>query len=268
MTRLRSRRWILLLTVAAVVAALSVVVVRPALGFGEPAYPRAGMRLLTEGNVSDWSPDGSVLAMSKINARGLFETFLIRPDGSVVANLNTEPAINAPPPSCDRGNAHFHPSGRYLVMSVAELEAGCPNRFADPGQGAWTNLWVYDLVTKRWTNLTNYTRASEGGIYGTLFPNFSRDGTKLVWSKLLGIAEPVFSIFGTWELHVASFSDVGGPHLEGDRAHTFGGASFYESFGFTADDRRILLAANPGKPIGAMTLLGLDLFFFDPATGW
>ena len=270
MTVAKPRASLFLLAAVTAAIALCFALVLPAAGFGEATYPRTGMRLLTEGNVSDWSPDGSLLAMSKMNGAGLFETFLIRPDGSVVANLNTEPAANAPPANCDRGNAHFHPSGRYLVMSVANPEAGCPNRYADPGVGAWTNLWAYDLVGKRWTNLTNYSRAAEGGlvgIYGTLFPNFSRNGTKLVWSKLLGIAEPLLAIFGRWELHVATFSDVGGPHLEADTTYTFGGASFYEPFGFTADDSQILLASNPGKPIGALTLLGLDIYLFNPATG-
>lgn len=232
----------------------------------EGATGRAGIRLLAEGNVNDWSPDGRYLAMSRQAGPGrAFEAFLIRPDGSIVKNLNTRVGPTDPPPECDRGNAHFDPSGRFLVMSVGSPEAGCPNYFADPGMGAWTNLWTYELETGKWTNLTNYSAGPGKGIYGTLYPNFSRDGTKLVWAKLLAPAD-LLNVFGRWEVHVADFSAVGGPHLENDRAFTPGNASFYEPFGFTPDNRRVLMSANIGLP-SLTTLLGVDLWFFDPVTG-
>lgn len=235
-------------------------------GADELATPVPPIRLLAEGNVNDWSLDGHRLAMSRQAGPGQpFEAFLIRPDGSIEKNLNTQFGPTDPPAACDRGNAHFHPSGRYLVMSVGSPEAGCPNVFADPGIGAWTNLWTYELATGRWTNLTNYSAGPQKGIYGTLYPNFSRDGTKLVWSKLLAPADLV-NIFGRWEVHVADFSEEGGPHLENDRAFTPGNASFYETFGFTADNQRILLSSNAGMP-SVTTLLGVDLWFFDPTTG-
>ncbi|MGH9225145.1 MAG: TolB family protein [Acidimicrobiales bacterium] len=229
----------------------------------EAAYPRVGIRLLTEGNVQDWSPDGQSLVMSKQSSAGVWETFLIRPDGSVIKNLNTQVRPGDPPANCDRGNAHFHPSGKYLVMQVGEREAGCPNVYADPGSGAWTNLWAYELSTGKWTKLTKYSYLPSFKIYGTLFPNFSRDGSKLVWSKLLAPGDAT-NVFGRWEMHVATFSLVGGPHLESDKSYRPGAASFYEPFGFTAGDTEILFSANIGYPTPAETLASTDLWLYNP----
>lgn len=228
--------------------------------------PWPHIRLLAEGNVNDWSTDGRFLAMSRQRGPGQpFEVSVIRPDGSTVQNLSDPAASAGPPAQCDKGNAHFSPSGGYLVMSVGSPEAGCPNTFADPGIGAGTNLWTYDLERGAWSNLTRYTGGAGKGIYGTLYPSFSRDGAKLVWAKLVAPAD-LANIFGRWEVHVADFSDEGGPHLLNDRAFTPGNASFYEPFGFTADSRRVLMSANPGMA-SATTLLNLDLWFFDPDTG-
>ena len=234
--------------------------------YAEEPYPRLGIRLLTEGNVSDWSPDGQTLAMHKQNESGLWETFLIRPDGSVIKNLNTVVQAGDPPAECDRGNAHFHPSGKYLVMQVSEPEAGCPSAHGDPGQGAWTNLWAYELATGRWTKLTSYTYLPTFRIYGTLFPNFSRSGNKLVWSKLLAPASSA-NVFGKWELHVATFSEVGGLHLENDRSYRPKEASFYEPFGFTAGDKEILFTANIGYKSPAETLASSDLWLLNVQSG-
>lgn len=217
--------------------------------------------------VRDWSPVRDLLVAEQavdVGGRKVWHVHTMRPDGSG-REVRTGRGAGAPPVTCHHGFAHFHPSGRYLLMSVEADEnrqRPCGNPNSVPGIAAFANLWVLDLESGAWTNLTNYSGWRQATIYGALSPYFSADGNQVVWSKLArpSLGQPD-KFFGEWELHVARFDFQGTPRLENDRVLLSG--QMYEAHGFSPDDRSILFASDLGLQFSG----GLDLFEYDLDTG-
>jgi len=103
---------------------------------------------------------------------------------------------------------------------------------------------------------------------GTLHPHFSHDGTKLTWAQLVkgpSTEEYLQGLMGEWSLKVADFLVVNGsPSLRNVKTYQRGPLHrFYESHGFTIDDKKIIFSGNPEKH---QTTRGFDIYTLDLAT--
>jgi Tol biopolymer transport system component len=131
--------------------------------------------------------------------------------------------------------------------------------FVAPGRNLGDDIWAISFDGRRFWNLTN--RAERGG--RVLSPRFSHEGDRVVWSERVA---SIGSTWGQWVLRVARF-DIrrGVPRLHDVETYKPGSQRlFYESYGFTPDDRGILFGANlePGQSED-----GLDLFVLRLASG-
>ena len=131
--------------------------------------------------------------------------------------------------------------------------------FAAPGRNLGDDIWAISFDGRRFWNLTN--REERGG--RVLSPRFSHEGDRVVWSERVASSG---STWGQWVLRVARFEIRRGvPRLSNVETYKPGSPRlFYESYGFTPDDRGILFGTNldPGHSGG-----GLDLYVLRLASG-
>jgi Tol biopolymer transport system component len=166
-------------------------------------------------------------------------------NGQDLRSLTSSPTPDGPAVNRHKGFAHYHPSGRYIIMQVEmpeKLIGSSSSRVTsatEPGNAVWNDLWVVGVDGKGWTNLTNFTTRS---LTGALSPYFSHDGRKLVYSTLRRAADKLHS-FGYWDLHVADFVLEPEPHLSNDRI-LFSQEGIYEPHGFSPDDTHILFSSD------------------------
>jgi Tol biopolymer transport system component len=215
--------------------------------------PAPHARLLTsDGGRVDWSKQNRI-AFDRKGRDGFYQIRVVNPDGSGEACL-TCGQPGAPPKH--KGNPAWHPSGRYIAFQ-AEKDRVLPllNNLAAPGRGVANDLWLMDAAGSSYWKLVDVPRLPAGGV---LHPHFSHDGTKLFWTQLLKSSGEL----GIWELKVADFDDANGaPRLT--NIHSFASGPvrrFYESHGFTPDDKKIIFTAQVETGMS-------DIFEMELATG-
>ncbi len=231
---------------------------------GDPSAAMSSVKLITDhGCVRDWSPRSNRLLMDERDASGVYQVYTLNADGSDVQLLTDAGAPGGPAANRHKGFAHFDPGGRYIVMEAELPESLVGNsarvqKAVSPGSGVWMDLWVVTVDGKHWTNLTRFTT---GKLTGALSPYFSPDGSRIVYARLIGKADRRHK-FGIFELHLADFSDAGGPHLSNDHV-LLGNEGVYEPHGFSRDGSKLLFASDRTLP----DTMGLDLWEYDLKTG-
>jgi len=216
--------------------------------------PVRAMTLVTPdaGRVA-WAPRGDWIAYDRVDDDGFSRLYVARPDGHDRRCLTCEPLEFRRRHS---GNPTWHPSGEYLVFEAEKpfRQAGSPQPFLDvPGRNLGNDLWAIRADGKTFFRLTNHVERGSGRVHS---PRFSREGDQLVWAEREAAGG---GDWGSWVLRVASTATRHGmPVLKKIRRHTISREhSYYEPYGFTTDDRGLLLAADR-PPAGPEA--GLDLF--------
>jgi Tol biopolymer transport system component len=219
-------------------------------------YQVTGLRrLLPAGGRVAWSPAGQWLYYDRLGASGYWEVYRIRPDGTGDLCLT----CNRPDlPSRNKGNPVVHPSGRYLVFQVEKEQhapAG-PNATA-PGSGRYNDLWVLDLATNLVYRLTDVRRDA---LSGSLHAQFSRDGSRLLWTDLEGSG----GVFGDYRLVIADFVTSPQPSLSNHQYFNPGPQPVWlESQGWGPDGSWIYFSCTP---VAGMADENMDLCRMDLAT--
>jgi Tol biopolymer transport system component len=219
----------------------------------DPPPPPAGLTLISpDGGRVDWAPRGDWIAYDRVDPEGYSRLYVARPDGRERRCLTCQPLEFR---RRHTGNPTWHPSGRYLVFEVEKpfRRAGAPEAFLRvPGRNLGSDLWAISFDGRTFFRLTG---DAEGGSNRVHSPRFSHEGDRLVWAERVAGG----SGWGEWELRVAEIGDRRGvPRLGKVRQHSISrDHRFLEPYGFTTDDRGLLLAANrpPNGPEA-----GLDLF--------
>jgi Tol biopolymer transport system component len=223
-------------------------------GAQQGSPPAAGRtRLLTaDGGRVDWSKQNKI-AFDRRGPNGFYDIWVINPDGTGERCLTCGQSAA---PQKNKGNPAWDPSGRYIVFE-GQKDRTLPflNHLAEPGRGVANDLWLMDGGGRRYWKLVDVPRLPAGGV---LHPHFSNDGNQLIWSQLLRSSGKL----GIWEIKLANFAVVNGnPQIGEIRSFTPGPVhKFYETHGFSPDNRQILFTAQIGTGLA-------DIFTMDAATG-
>ena len=214
---------------------------------GSVSSPRASAKQITiirrDGGRIDWSPEHDLVAIDRKGPGNYYNVFLITPDGTKEKCLtcNTGGVLS----EGHQGQPAWHPSGNFLVFQSQKKKfTGGWGRdlSATPGFGQFCDLWLWDIRTNRFYQLT-HTEDKKGT--GVLHPHFSHDGTKLTWSQLYEKTGPMGLGAGNWKLKIADFGFQNGvPELTNIQSFEPGGPSFYENHGTSPDDRKLLFTGS------------------------
>ena len=215
-----------------------------------------------------WSTPLNLLAFDKQQADGFYDISTMKPDGSEEMCLTDTPLF----PQGHKGCADWHPSGQYIVFT-SQKEHYCGkhtpliehalNKLAVPGEGINCDLWIMTIngstcwqVTDLPTKQSIFDRQPYTGV---LHPHFSHDGTQLLWSERIGGGKE----WGEWILRVADFNVIDGtPMIDNIVSYQPGHAPcFYESHGFSSDDKSILFSGNllDNQHVNHLDIYTLDL---------
>ena len=207
-----------------------------------------------------WSPDGKSVVYDCKHSDGYYNIHVCRPDGTEDRCLTT---LDNGLPHRHAGSPAWHPGGKYIVFTAEKKEHHGGSIEAIPGFGGRSDLWLMTADGSKAWQLTN--TADERGS-GVLLPKFSHDGAKLSWTERVkppSLLAPR-SLFGIWSLKVADFSvTADGPRL--DNIHTYqpGGTAFYEGYGFSPDDSKIIFDSN----FNSRGAFHSQIYIMDAATG-
>jgi Tol biopolymer transport system component len=214
--------------------------------------------LTTKGGRVDWSPDGEWIAYDRRGPDGFWDVYRVHLDGTGNECFTCDmPAL----PNRHQGNPAYHPSGRWLVFQAEQ-----PYHYADsihwpcePGRGIYNELWLLDLEAGAFHKLNTVNNRPPAG--GSLHPQFSRDGTKLLWGDFQGGRG---GEFGDWRIAVADFVTTPVPHLENITYYEPGERKiWYETHGWSLDDSKILFTA---ATLSGQNDLAMDIYWMDLST--
>ncbi len=204
-----------------------------------------------------WSAVLNLVAYDRVSANGYYDIHTMNPDGSNDRCLTCNIASL---PNRHKGNPSFDYSGKWIVFQAEKNNTSTLfDMFAAPGSGLFNDVWMMDVKGTVFYQLTNVPAMDSG----VLHPHFNHAGTQITWAQYLG-ANP--APLGLWEVQVANLVYTAGvPSLHNTQSYQFGPMPrFYETHGFSLDDKSIYVCANPDP---AQTYYGADIYVFTPSTG-
>jgi hypothetical protein len=218
--------------------------------------------------VAVWSPNGKQYIINQQDAAGVFQVYLGTATSAPVCISCTQRA-NGPAPSKNKLQAHWHPSGEWIVLAV-EMETYSPPPFSTPQDilgwlesGLWVNIWAMRPDGSQWYQLSNFGQQEPAnGFTGVAF---TPDGTQGVWAQILTKGDIFMYLLGQWQLIQADFQvDAQGvPSFTNQRNITPAGANWIEPGDIAPDGRSLLITAD----IGMSNPAGMDQYILDLVTG-
>lgn len=139
------------------------------------------------GKSLDWCHTNNLITFGKMGEDSYYDVHIMNPDGSNERCLTCTGC-----PQKHNGNPAWHPSGEYIVFTAQNEDADCDecDRIAIPGRGINCNLWVVTKDGSQFWQLTTYATSSANA-KGVIHPQFSHDGTKLLWAERLSKKNPL-----------------------------------------------------------------------------
>ncbi len=204
------------------------------------SYEIKSITTITEsGGRVNWGKN-NIIAFDRMGIDGFYDVWTMNPDGSGKKCLTCaeagDPHMN--------GNPSWHPSGNYIVFQSENPDLSnlvCENFAESPGGGINNDLWITNPDGSQFWQLTFMTDRK-----GVLHPEFSHDGTKLIWAERMTFPANCFSGFwGQWEIKIADFSVVDGvPTISNIQGIQPGDMGLYETHGFSPNDDKITFSAS------------------------
>jgi hypothetical protein len=196
----------------------------------------------------DWDHSGSNrIAYSMKGDDGYYDIHTANPDGTndscITCNLS---------PLTDRHIAvpSWHPSGNWLLMTVEKPTHAGSSFDALPGLGSYTDIWIMNRSATKTYKLVDLINDND---HGVIIPRFSHDGKKILWTDRKAAANILVpkQTAGYWTIKIADFAfnpSDSIPSISNIRTIEPQADNFYEGYGFSKDDSRIIFCSNMNKP--------------------
>jgi len=203
-----------------------------------------------KGGRVDWLRSEDLIAFDKMDTDGYYDVWIMKPDGTDKHCLTCEVEEL---PSKHMGNPAWHPDGEWIVFQAEKENHPGGSDLCEPGIGWNNDLWAIRSDGSEFHQLTDI----QVGL-STLHPQFSHDGSKLVWGESKTGRDD-------WAIKIADFDSDGGD-LENVQTIRPGDPPYpvwYETHGFSSDGKKIIFTANL-EPDQHWT--GADIYTFELET--
>ncbi|NMA43857.1 MAG: hypothetical protein GX946_10810 [Oligosphaeraceae bacterium] len=204
-----------------------------------------------------WSANGQQLLFDKKQDTayyGLYSYDLTNKKLSLLAdtNLTDGRQVNSASPNMSK-------DGKYTLFAAQRRHTAHYSR-SGPGYGLHNDVWMMNNDSERTFRLVDVV-ISMSNPRGSLYPYFSNDGSKLLWTAVLGQARSG-SVLGRRDIFIADLNLRGRrPAAKNVLELNIGKQNdFCECYGFTPDDKQILLAANLEE---RQPWYGADLYLYN-----
>lgn len=198
-------------------------------------------------SAAGWSKSTDRIVYNRRGSDNLWDAYTANPDGSNEKCLTCSLNVPGPGTQSHRGAYSVSPDGNYVLVGVEGKHGGEPYGWqtAGPGAGTYNDIWLMRIDGSAAWQLTNY---AQDGASGTMWADFDRTGTRIVWAQLKGMQTP-FEPYGTWQVKIASIAwSNGAPSLSNVVTREPQTNRFYEPYGFTPDGSGILLSSDYNMP--------------------
>lgn len=191
-----------------------------------------------------WDQSGSnVIAFSQKEPDSYYDIHLAYPDGTHDICLTCDNSLLPNKHIC---TPYWHPSGQWLLMAVEEATHPGSSTDALPGFGAYCDIWVINRLGTKAYKIVDLINDYD---HGVIAPRFSHDGKKIVWTDRK--TRPDFTNphqqAGYWTIKIADFgfrASDSVPEVTNIRTIEPVADAFYESYGFSPDDSRLIFCSN------------------------
>lgn len=193
-----------------------------------------------------WDKSGSNrIAYSVKGGDGYYDIHFANPDGSSDTCLTcNHPAL----PNKHIANMYWHPNGQWLTAVVEKATHPGSSTDALPGFGAYCDIWLISADAQRAFKLVDLPNDYD---HGVIAPRISPNGKYLVWTDRKKAPNPIntFETAGLWTIKLADFAFVNDtPVVSNIRTFEPAGSAFYECYGFSPDNSKLIFCSNINKP--------------------
>ena len=196
----------------------------------------------------DWDHSGTNrIAYSAKGDDGYYDIHTANPDGS---NDSCLTCLLSPLSEKHIAVPSWHPSGNWLLMTVEKPVHPGSSFDALPGLGSYTDIWIMNRAATKTYKLYETVNDSD---HGVILPRFSHDGKKILWTDRKAAANILVptQTAGYWTIKIADFSFGASDSVPSiSNIQTIEPVSnyFYEGYGFSNDNHRIIFCSNLNKP--------------------
>jgi hypothetical protein len=195
-----------------------------------------------------WNPVTHDIIYNGRGSDGLWDAYSARPDGSNVRCITCDiPGFASVKNRTQRGASDVSPDGKYLLLHIekAAHQGRIGVAEAEPGKGVYSDVW---LASADGTQSWQLTDVPASGDNGTMWARFDRTGKQLVWAEMYKRID-LKHMVGQWRLKIGRISwSKGTPTLVDVRTYEPETGKFYEPYGFSADNKRIIFASDVRMP--------------------
>lgn len=196
----------------------------------------------------DWDQSGSNrIAYSQKGADTYYDVHLVDPDGQNDVCLTCDNAFFPNKHICC---PYWHPSGEWLMLVVEKATHPGSSTDALPGFGAYCDIWVINRTGTKAHKIVDIPNDYD---HGVIAPRFSHDGKQIVWTDRKAAPDFLNShkTAGYWVIKIADFefrASDSVPVVSNIRTIEPLSDAFYECYGFSPDDSRLIFCSNIGQP--------------------
>ncbi|MEJ7644321.1 MAG: hypothetical protein WKF87_06980 [Chryseolinea sp.] len=192
----------------------------------------------------DWDHSGSNrIAYSMKGTDGYYDIHTANSDGSNDICVTCE---FLPLTEKHIGDSGWHPFGKWMLITVEKPVHPGSSFEALPGLGAYTDIYIINRQANKKYRLVESINDND---HGVIIPRFSHDGTKILWTDRKKNANVLIpkQMAGYWTIKVADFAFTSPdsiPRLTNIRTIEPEPDCFYEGYGFSDDDSKIIFCSN------------------------
>lgn len=215
-----------------------------------PSFAQETKITLLRTNALDcsWNPKNEEqIAYSMKGSDTYYDIYMMSPDGKKDTCLTCDHPML---PNRHISNVAWHPSGEWIIFIAEKKEHPRSSTHALPGFGAYNDIYIMNIRdSKKCYKLVELANDYD---HGVICPRFSNDGKKLVWTDR--IKRPNFAslkrTFGYWDMKMVDvyWDQDSIPHVKNQRVIQPGKNCFYECYGFSPDDKRLVFCSSMNMP--------------------